>query len=496
MNLDQLLRDIPVLARSGPIPASVAGLHYDSRQIQPGWAFVAIRGEQADGNAFVPQALRQGATVVVSEQPAPARDLGAAWVQVAQARTALARAAANFFGRPAERLRLMGITGTNGKTTTAWLIEALLRAAGVQAGLLGTVEYHIGSEVLPSPHTTPESYDLQALLARMLAADCQAAVMEVSSHALAMERVWGCPFEVAVFTNLTQDHLDYHGTMARYQEAKRRLFTGLGAPPPRAAVVNADDPASAVILEGYGGAVLRYGFGAGADLRASALVNRPAGATFTLRGPRGFAAEVATPLVGRANVLNLLAAIATGWSLGLERAAVVQGASRLRRVPGRFERVYAGQPFVVLVDYAHTPDALANVLGLARELATGAGATPGRVLVVFGCGGDRDRGKRPLMAQAAQRGADWVLLTSDNPRSEDPMAIIREALAGVEPGTVLVDADRASAIRLALRTARAGDVVILAGKGHEAYQIVGEQRLPFDDVQQARAALGELGWTL
>ncbi|HUX68536.1 MAG TPA: UDP-N-acetylmuramoyl-L-alanyl-D-glutamate--2,6-diaminopimelate ligase [Terriglobales bacterium] len=496
MTLDQLLRDVPVLARSGPAPAAVAGLHYDSRRIEPGWAFVAIRGEQADGNAFVPQARRQGATVVLSEQAAPAGELGVAWVQVGQARRALAQAAANFFGRPAERLRLVGITGTNGKTTTAWLVEELLRAAGIRSGLLGTVEYHIGEAVLPSPHTTPESYDLQALLARMVAAECQAAVMEVSSHALAMERVWGCAFEVAVFTNLTQDHLDYHGTMAGYQEAKRRLFRGLGAAAPRAAVVNADDPASVAMLAGYGGEVVRYGLGEGAELRASGLRNRPAGATFTLSGPGGYRAEVATPLVGRANVLNLLAAIGTGWAMGLEREAVVEGASRLRRVPGRFERVYAGQPFVVLVDYAHTPDALANVLGLARELASGEGATPGRVLVLFGCGGDRDRGKRPLMAQAARRGADWVVLTSDNPRSEDPLAIIREALAGVEPGAVLVDADRASAIRLALRTARAGDVVVLAGKGHEAYQIVGEQRLPFDDAQQARAALAELGWSL
>ncbi|MGH9482179.1 MAG: UDP-N-acetylmuramoyl-L-alanyl-D-glutamate--2,6-diaminopimelate ligase [Terriglobales bacterium] len=490
ISLDRLLRDVPHAQPSGALPAAVQGVHYDSRQIGPGWAFVAIRGEQVDGNEFVPQALERGASVVISERPAPRQRnrAGSPWVQVENGRAALAQASANWFGRPADKLKVVGITGTNGKTTTAWLIEALLGAAGMNTGLLGTIEYHVGGQVLPSPHTTPESYDLQRLLAAMAAARCQAAVLEVSSHALAMERVWGCPFALAVFTNLTHDHLDFHHTMAAYRAAKRRLFQGVGAPPPRAAVVNCDDPAGAEMLRGFGGEVQTYGFSPEAGLRATEVEYHPGGVRLVLRAADGYARPVASPLLGRVNVLNLLAAIGAGWALGLDREAVVEGASGLGRVPGRFERVYAGQPFSVIVDYAHTPDALANVLALARELAAA------RVLVVFGCGGDRDRGKRPLMAQAA-RAADWALITSDNPRSEDPRAIIADALAGVPTGSIEAEPDRAAAIGLAVGAARPGDVVVIAGKGHEDYQIVGDRRLPFDDVQQARAALGELGYT-
>jgi len=487
MQLQEFLRGIPVLTSRGPLPAHVAGVHYDSRRIQPGWAFVAIRGEVADGLQFVEAARRRGAAVIIADRPAP--DDTAPWIQVSGARAALAQLSANWFGRPAEQLRLVGVTGTNGKTTTSWLIEALLRAAGIRPGLLGTIEYHIGEAVLPSPHTTPESYDLQELLAHMRAAGCGAAVMEVSSHALAMDRVWGCPFEVAVFTNLTQDHLDYHQTMEAYAEAKRRLFQGLGAPPPRTAVVNTDDPWAKRMTAGFGGNVLGFGLGPEAQLRAVDLVNEPSGLRFTLQGPDGYRRPLATALLGRVNALNLLAAIGAGWSLGLDPDAVVAAAASLPRVRGRFERVFAGQPFTVVVDYAHTPDALTNVLGLARELARG------KVRVVFGCGGDRDRGKRPLMAHAASAGADAVLVTSDNPRSEAPLAIIEEIVHGLPAARAQVDPDRASAIRTAVRAAQPGDVVVIAGKGHEDYQIIGDQKLPFDDVREARAALHELGWT-
>jgi UDP-N-acetylmuramoyl-L-alanyl-D-glutamate--2,6-diaminopimelate ligase len=486
MRLDELTRGMETVSRSGPLPETVGGLHYDSRQIQPGWAFAAIPGERVDGNQFVAEARERGASVIFSEQPPQS---GLAWVRVGNARRALAQAAANWFGRPAERLKLIGVTGTNGKTTTTWLIETMLRQAGWRTGLVGTIEYHIGAAVLPAPHTTPESYDLQHLLARMVEADCRAAVMEVSSHALAMERVWGCGFEAAVFTNLTQDHLDFHGTMENYAAAKRRLFEGRGAAAPRAAVVNAEDEHTPAMLRGYRGEVIRFGFSPEAEVRATNLAQEPEGMRFDLCGPGGFAGAVRCPLIGRVNALNVLAALGVGWALGLDPAAMVEGAARWPRVRGRFEAVTAGQPFAVLVDYAHTPDALANVLALARELAAG------RVLAVFGCGGDRDRGKRMLMGRAAQAGADWTMVTSDNPRSEDPMAIIHDIVHGLEGWSGGIEPDRRAAIRAALGEARAGDVVVIAGKGHETYQIAGEEKTHFDDAEEARAGLRALGYT-
>lgn len=488
MRLDDLLHGIAVRQQAGALPAEIEGLHYDSRQIQPGWAFVAIQGLEADGHAFVPQAVGRGARLILSERPAPP-GAPAAWVQVENARQALAQAAANFFGQPSQQLQLLGVTGTNGKTTTTFLIEAMLRQAGWTTGLLGTIAYHVGERVEPSPHTTPESYDLQKLLRRMVDAGCRAAVMEVSSHALALERVYACRFAAAVFTNLTQDHLDFHGSMENYAAAKRQLFLGQGAPAPRAAVVNVDDSASAEMVRGFGGPVLRYGLGPGADLRASAIIHTPEGTRYRLEGPAGLRTEVASPLVGRVNVLNSLAAIGVGLSLGLPAEAIVAGIPRWPRVRGRFERVAAGQPFTVLVDYAHTPDALANVLAAAREL------TRGRLLLVFGCGGDRDRGKRPLMGQAAAAGADWVVVTSDNPRSENPEAIIADILQGIPHPAGGAEPDRARAIAKAMGEAKAGDTVVIAGKGHETYQILGAEKRHFDDAEQALAALRARGWS-
>lgn len=494
MQWSEFLRGVAVTAESTPPgeahPKPVAGLHYDSRRIEPGWAFVAIRGEQVDGNDYLPQAIARGASAVISERP-PRPGLPALQIQVDNARAALAQVSANWFHRPAERLQLIGITGTNGKTTTAFLIEALLRAAGRSTGLVGTIEYHVGREIIPAPHTTPESYDLQALLADMVAAGAEAAVMEVSSHALAMDRVWGCHFAAAVFTNLTQDHLDFHRTMERYLAAKRRLFEGLGAQPPACAVVNQDDAAAAEMLRGYRGRVLTFGLRSGPGpepmLRATGIVNTPAGLHFQLSGPEGPDLNVRSPLLGRVNVENLLAAIATGIGLGVPRDQAVAAVSQLPRVRGRFERVWAGQPFTVVVDFAHTPDALANLLALAREL------TSKRVLVTFGCGGDRDRGKRPQMGAVAQRGADWMLLTSDNPRSEDPERILDEIAQGAPQAER--EPDRARAIRRLLQQARPGDIAVIAGKGHEQVQIVGERRLPFDDVAVAHAVLTEMGYT-
>ena len=485
MQLDRLLSGVKLEVPLPTAPPAVTGLHYDSRQLQPGQVFVAIRGEVTDGNRYVAQAVARGAVAVVSVT-APPPGLQVPWVRVRQARQALALMAANWFGHPAQRLRLIGITGTNGKTTTAFLCESVLKAAGVPSGLLGTIEYHVGDEVLPSPHTTPESYDLQAMLARMAGAGSAAAVMEVSSHALALDRTWGCRFEAAVFTNLTQDHLDFHATFEQYREAKRRLFAGTGAGQPAHAVINADDPNGAAMVRGYAGAVLRYGVSDAADLRATDIASDRGGLRFRVRGPRGLEMSVRSPMLGRVNVMNLLAAVGVGLALGLDPDQVRRGAEALPRVRGRFERVEEGQPFTVVVDYAHTPDALANVLGLARELAG-----QRRVITAFGCGGDRDRGKRPLMGEAAARLSDFVVVTSDNPRSEEPGAIIEEILPGARNrrAVVAVEPDRRAGIRRAIAEARDGDVVVLAGKGHETYQIIGDRRIHFDDVEEARAAL-------
>lgn len=492
MRWPELWRDAEIRSRRGEPPGDCAGLHYDSRHILPGQAFVAIAGEVTDGNRYIAEALHRGAALIVSEAP-PAAGVEAAWLQVANARRALATLSANWFGRPAERLQLVGITGTNGKTTTAWLAAAALRAAGVPTGLLGTVEYQIGDQRRPAPHTTPESYDLQQLLAEMVAAGCRAAVLEVSSHALVLDRVWGCRFAAAVFTNLTQDHLDFHGTLEAYREAKRRLFTGTGAGQPLAAVVNAEDPNSAAMIAGFTGREIAYGIQDGpqlaAELRAAAVEVTATGQRLGVQGPGGWSGTIASPLLARVNVLNTLAALGAGWALGLPPEELARGLETAPPPPGRFQRVAAGQPFTVVVDYAHTPDALANVLRLARELAGSR-----RVIAVFGCGGDRDRGKRPRMGAIAAEIADLAVVTSDNPRSEPPEAIIAEVVAGLAPAAAarhrrwLEEPDRRAAIERALREAAAGDVVVIAGKGHENYQIVKDEKRHFDDAEEVALA--------
>jgi UDP-N-acetylmuramoyl-L-alanyl-D-glutamate--2,6-diaminopimelate ligase len=425
--------------------------------------------------------------------------LQVALAEVRHGRRALATVAANVFGHPEQTIRLSGITGTNGKTTTAYLLEQLLRAAGRSTALVGTIEYRIAGEVRPAPHTTPESRDLLALLAESVAHGVTEGVMEVSSHALEQGRVWGVPYDVAIFTNLTQDHLDYHGTMERYFAAKRKLFDGsqvreAGAPAPRVAVLNAEDDTQAALVEtaqAAGSTIWSYGAARG-DFRVRDIAMRPNGMRFTLVTPQG-EAPMEVALTGRVNVLNLLAASAAAMARGLSLAQIAENAPRLRAVPGRFESVDAGQPFTVVVDYAHTDDALRNVLSLARDLVSQKrdGKKHGRVLTVFGCGGDRDRTKRPRMGRAAAEASEIVIVTSDNPRSEDPRAIIDEILPGTAglPATVEVEPDRAKAIALAMSKARAGDIVVIAGKGHEKTQTVGRQVLPFDDVAVAREAL-------
>jgi UDP-N-acetylmuramoyl-L-alanyl-D-glutamate--2,6-diaminopimelate ligase len=490
--MSTLLEALPERTVLGTLPPAVTGIAYDSRKVAPGDVFVAVPGLREDGRRFVAEALGRGAVAVVAEGPDPLPGAAAGRVLVPSSREALARLADAYFGHPSRALTVVGITGTNGKTTTSYLVEALLRAAGRVTGVVGTIQYRIADETQPAGQTTPEAVELQALLARMLDRGVGAVAMEVSSHALALHRVDGTEFDVAVFTNLTQDHLDLHGTLEAYRRAKARLFALLaaGGKPGRAAVINADDAAGASMVEGLALSTLTFGLGGRRDVTPRQWVSGMDGIRMEVDTPRG-PVRIASALVGEHNVMNLLAAVGVGAALGLDPRAMGPALSSVASVPGRFERVEAGQPFLVVVDYAHTPDALERVLATARKLV----AAGGRLGVVFGCGGDRDRGKRPLMGGIADRLADRVWVTSDNPRSERPEAIIAEIVAGM-PAAPEVDRhatmpDRKAAIRAALAWARSGDVVVIAGKGHEAYQIIGSEVLPFDDREVARAALAE-----
>jgi UDP-N-acetylmuramoyl-L-alanyl-D-glutamate--2,6-diaminopimelate ligase len=457
--------------------------------------FVAMRGEATDGNRYIEAAVAQGAVAVVTDSREAFTKLRREHVEVAAAlvkrgRRALAEVSEAVLGHPEQRLALSAVTGTNGKTTTAFLLEAMLRSVGRTCVLIGTIETHVGDEVRVSPHTTPEASDTLQVFADGVKAGATEAVMEMSSHALEQERVWGLPVDVAMFTNLTQDHLDFHGTMERYFAAKVRLFEGVGVSPPRVAVINADDAYGArLIAAAARSEIMRYGMERG-EYRAEDVVLRAGETRFLFRTPNGDA-PIRSPLTGRVNVYNLLAASCAALARGLSLDEVVAGAAAGAQVPGRFEVVPSSNGVTVVVDYAHTDDALRNLISLSRELVKERG---GRVITLFGCGGDRDRIKRPRMGRSAGEGSDLVVLTSDNPRSEEPMVIIGEALAGVrETGTdCVVEEDRAGAIEIAIRSARPGDIVLIAGKGHEKGQILKDWTVPFDDVVVAAGVLKEL----
>ena len=494
MTFQHLLDGAEILAQSGN--PDVTGVEYDSRRVKPGTAFVAMRGETSDGNRFIDQAIQAGAVAVITDSPTEKPREGVAWAQVPHGRRALARVSENFYKRPAERIAVTGITGTNGKSTTAFLIESILAAAGRKSALIGTIEYHVAGKVYPAPHTTPEALELARLFHEALSQGATDAVMEVSSHALAQQRVFGVPFDVAVFTNLTRDHLDYHHTMGEYFAAKKVLFEGCGTDAPRAAVTNLDDEYGAKLADfsrKRSAVALTYGWSRG-DFHAEKVDIAPRGTRFDLVTPEEKLA-VFSPLIGRVNVYNVLAAASAGYARGCDAKALIEGISSLSHVPGRFQRVDCGQPFTVVVDYAHTDDALRNLTALAREFVSRDGGSA-RVITLFGCGGDRDRAKRPLMGEAAGRGSDFVVLTSDNPRSEDPRAIINDAQVGLQRtgAKYTVEVDRHKAIALAIGEARPGDIVLLAGKGHEKLQITREGTHPFDDVQVAREVLGKSGF--
>ena len=470
--------------------APVLDVTHDSRQVNAGWLFVAIRGERADGNRFVREVERQGAAGVVSELERPA-DFRGGWIRVREARRALALAAAEVHRHPSRELKLVGITGTNGKTTTAFLVAAVVEAAGVTSALISTVEYRVAGERMPALHTTPEASDVQRLLRRAVSAGCRVAVMESSSQALDLRRCDALLYEVAAFTNLTRDHLDYHGTMEDYFAAKRRLFDGSLGEPPRTSAVNTDDEYGARLygeLKGAGRRVLRYGLDGAAEVTARGVESSMGGTRLTLRTPEG-ERELLSPLVGRPHVYNILTAAGVAHALGVGLDATAAALARCGGAPGRFERVPHAGGFAVVVDYAHTDDALRNVLRTARDVA------PGRVITVFGCGGDRDRTKRAPMGEAAGALSDVVIATSDNPRTEDPETILRDIEEGLRASgrPYLKIGDRREAIRRAVAEARAGDIVVIAGKGHEDYQIVGTEKRHFDDREVAREALAARG---
>lgn len=471
-----------------PAGIEVRGIAYDSRKTGPGYLFFAFRGKNADGRAFAAQALERGAVAVVSESPKPEGFAGP-WIQVEHGRRALALASRVFYGCPDEQLSITGITGTNGKTTTSYLLDSVFREAGKTTALVGTIECRIAEQSITAVNTTPESADLFKLFADLKEAGGSHVTMEVSSHGLALGRVYGIRFHTAVFTNLSRDHLDFHGTMEDYFAAKRTLFEGAGAPPPAIAVLNADDPYSREIPVAAGTEVFRYGLGEDAAVRAVNVSSGFDGLRFEIRCG-GECYPVTSPLPGLMNVYNILAAWTVAKAGGIAPETIARGIAACRAVPGRFEKVEAGQPFLVAVDYAHTDDALRNVISVARSL------NPRRVITLFGCGGDRDRTKRPVMGSVAGSLSDYVVLTSDNPRSEDPLAIMNDAMVGLcrHDAPYHAEPDREKAIRFALAQAGPGDIVILAGKGHETYQILKERTIAFDDREVARRVLEEMGY--
>lgn len=488
MQLKVLARSLPPHRVVGSLDREVEGIAYDSRRVQKDGLFVAVRGGQSDGHLFVDEAIAKGASVIVAEEEIAS--LRATCLVVEDSRTALADLAAKFYDTPARKLKMAAVTGTNGKTTTSFLLKHIAERAGLRCGLIGTVQYEIGERILPATRTTPEALDVQDLLAQIVNAGCRAAAMEVSSHALAQERTRGIEWDVAIFTNLTQDHLDFHGSMESYFEAKARLFISLAQQTGKTkatAVINIDDRYGQKLVDLLQSItpVVTCGSGLRSDFRASSYRPEFSGTSYQL-GALGRSYLVRLPLIGRFNVANSMAALAAAKALGISLREAVLALARSPQVPGRLERVPLKRQFQVFVDYAHTDDALLNVLKTLRELQ------PNKLIVVFGCGGDRDRQKRPLMGQVADQFSDYAILTSDNPRKEDPDAIIAEVEKGFRGNHHEKITDRAEAIARAISLAQPRDIVLIAGKGHEKYQEFSDHTIPFDDVQTAQRALENL----
>lgn len=495
MKLEAVLKGVEVLSSSGDKELDISGISYDSRRVRPGHLFIAVHGEKADGNDFIPDAIARGAEAIVYEGSEPAvirikeamkaaEGFQGVFVQVRDSRKALADLSNNFFMHPSKTLHVIGVTGTNGKTTTTYIIKSILESWGQKTGLIGTIQYMIGNEVFEAVHTTPEALEFQELLHQMLRAGCRYAVSEVSSHALAQKRVDGTFFKTAVFTNLTRDHLDFHKTMESYFMAKARLFTEL-IDEKSSAVINHDDPWAHRLSGLIHGNVLTYGLEEGADIRAAEIDNSFEGLKFNIvfRGKRY---NAVSPLMGLPNIYNILSAAGTAASLGVPWNIILDGIRNAGTVRGRFEKIDLGQGFLAVIDYAHTEDALERLIYTAR------GLTKGKTIAVFGCGGDRDKGKRPVMGAIATKLSDLVIITSDNPRTEDPGKIIKEIEAGAARKNYLIEPDRRKAIRRAVMMASEGDIVLIAGKGHETYQEVGGKKLNFSDREVLEDAIRQL----
>jgi UDP-N-acetylmuramoyl-L-alanyl-D-glutamate--2,6-diaminopimelate ligase len=486
MQLTDLIQQLSVKSIQGSVDREITGVRYDSRRVTAGNLFVAVRGAAFDGHSFIEQAIDKGAVAVVGEQAALSQRATAIVVQ--DSREALARLGATFFGYPSRKLKMIGVTGTNGKSTTTFLIKHLLEHASQSTGLIGTVQYEIGERLLPAPRTTPESLDLQELLSQCVEVGCRNVVIEVSSHALSQGRSSEVEFSVGVFTNLTRDHLDFHRGMKDYFEAKARLFESLrqSGNKDRKAVINIDDPYGQQFVGRFGRdlSIITYGMGARADFRASDFKVEMNGTSYRLDA-KDKSYLVRLPLIGRFNIYNSLAALATARTVGLDVRNAVLALAKAPQIPGRLEAVPAKRKFQVFVDYAHTDDALLNVVKTCRDL------NPGRLILVFGCGGNRDRTKRPLMGAIADQYADYAFITSDNPRKEDPEEILRDIEAGFQHKNYEKVIDRKEAIARAIAMAQPRDIVLIAGKGHEKYQEFSDHILPFDDVEIAGRALEE-----
>jgi len=484
MELGSILQNVKVTSTWGDQDVEIGGLQYDSREVKEGDLFIALRGAKMDGHRYIAKAYEMGAAAVVAETPPDITSEGKTWVHVKDTRLAMGRLASNFYGQPSASLKVAGITGTNGKTTSTFLVQHLMAQAQRQCGLIGTVRYETGARVIEAKNTTPESADVHELMGEMVDNACQAVVMEVSSHGIEQHRVEGVEFDVCAFTNLSQDHLDYHGSMNAYFAAKRELFVKLnnqtGDKKPTM-VVNGDDSFGQRLLRDdfTNLKTLSYGFNSGLDYEASDMESDFEGTRFKLK-VKGRSFLVRTPLIGRFNVYNVLTALCTSVSMGLNLRESIKNVEQLPQVPGRMESVGEKIPFRVFVDYAHTPDALEKACVTLREL------NPRRLITIFGCGGDRDRAKRPLMAKAASKHSDIVILTSDNPRSEDPQQILKDASKGILGVSFTTIEDRKEAIEKAISLAQPRDVILIAGKGHETYQQFADRTIDFDDRLVAR----------
>jgi UDP-N-acetylmuramoyl-L-alanyl-D-glutamate--2,6-diaminopimelate ligase len=487
MKIKELIQGIEIVSMTGSGELQVSGIAYDSRKVEPGGAFFALRGERADGHLFVRSAVNNGAAAVIHEQEIEGIDdllQSAAFIRVSDSRKALGIAARVWYQEPSRFMTVIGVTGTNGKTTTTYILKSILEAWGKKVGLIGTIQYMIGDEIFRATHTTPESLEFQKLLHDMRAAGCSHVVTEVSSHALSQKRVDGTVFRAGIFTNLTRDHLDFHGTMDEYFLSKRRFFSDLldrNATP----VINHDDQWGRRLAESIPAHAYTYGLESGADLVAAEIDASFEGLRFRI-STRGRTYDAVSPLVGLPNVYNVLAAAGAASAVGVPWEMILEGIGRSPAIRGRFEKVHAGQKFLVIVDYAHTEDALERLIYTAR------GLTKGKIITVFGCGGDRDRGKRPRMGAIATRLSDFVIITSDNPRSERPEDIIAEIAAGGVRRNYLAEPDRKEAIRRAVLMAEANDIVLIAGKGHEEYQEIGGKRIPFNDREAVEESLRHL----